>query len=307
MLALADSIDEFASDPELIEMFVSKASSLIPRIEIGLAEIQECSTKKQIELLNQIFRDVHTIKGESGFVAMNNIGRLAHSIENILDQLRDSRLDVTHHIVSRLMSSIEVLRDMVGNVASSEQVDLSQILAALEGRPASVVATKVHVPVDLPQVESPLTHPNSSGTTDPALVRKVVRTRTLIVDDDPLVTRIVSQQLAKAGIPCDEVGTAEEGLQLMKRNLYNVVVCDLNLPGMSGAELLPKLKGVSPLVQVVMLTGHANWSTVLESLSAGATDFVLKAQDYGPLVEIVRYALSRADCWIPLMKSRRQP
>ena len=71
------------------------------------------------------------------------------------------------------------------------------------------------------------------------------------------------------------------------------------------ADFAPKLKAISPLVQVIMLTGDANLVTVLESLENGAIDFVPKARDYASLLPPVIDALSRVDRWMPLMKSRR--
>lgn len=329
MIALEDSVDEFAKDPEFVAMFVNKANQLISKVEEDLAALEDCPPRKRGELLNQIFRSVHTIKGEAGFVAMQNIGRLAHCIENILDRAREFEIDLTHEIVMRLMASLDVLRDLVGHVDTSESIDISHALAALEGREVSspaIAPTPAPVAATTPvAVASPIVEPvqpaaeqpqpastgpvasTAANTTEPAAaVRQTARKRTLIVDDEPIITRIAAQQLAAAGIPADEVASAEEALNLMRRNLYNVVVCDIDLPGMSGLELIPKLKEISPLVQVVMLTGKPNFATVLNSLTSGAIDFLPKTQDYKPLIESVQHALSRVDRWVPLMRSRRE-
>lgn len=303
MIALEDSVDEFAKDPEFVAMFVNKAYQLISKVEEDLAAFEDCPPRKRGELLNQIFRSVHTIKGEAGFVAMQNIGRLAHSIENILDRAREFEIDLTHEIILRLMASLDVLRDLVGHADTSESIDISHALAALEDRePLVDVSTPAIAPASpAAQVMSPA----DKGVDPSATERPAVRKRTLIVDDEPIITRVAAQQLAAAGIPADEVGSAEEALALMRRNLYNVVICDIDMPGMSGLDLIPKLKEISPLVQVVMLTGKPNFATVLGSLTAGAIDFLPKTQDYKPLIEIVQHALGRVDRWVPLMRSRR--
>lgn len=121
--------------------------------------------------------------------------------------------------------------------------------------------------------------------------------KVLVVDDDPSIVRLVSARLKKAGLTCDTALSAEEALKLMQQHLYFVVVADLHLPGLSGDKLISALKQISPLTQVVVLTGDASLQQVIACVDRGAVDFFAKSGDYGELVECVESALRRRDRW----------
>lgn len=315
MSVVADTIDEFASDPEMVAMFVNNANELLEQIETDLVAIEKTAAEERVSVVNRIFRSAHTIKGESGFVGLNTIGKLAHSMENILDQVRESKIEPTNQVVSTLLSSLDVLRSLLENVETSNDTDISDSLEVLhaladasdghaapaEAQPAPVVADPVVVATPVVAVAVPQAPVVAAPSEKPA----TTRTRVLVVDDEPIVRSLVCRQFNKSNINIDQAESAEAAIQLMRKSLYHVVICDLNLPGMSGVELLPKLKAISPLVQVIMLTGDANLVTVLESLENGAIDFIPKTKDYSLLVGPVVDALNRVDRWMPLMKSRR--
>lgn len=316
MSAVADTIDEFASDPEMVAMFVNNANELLEQIETDLVAIEKVAETERVSVVNRIFRSAHTIKGESGFVGLNTIGKLAHTMENLLDQVRESKMEPTARVVSTLLSSLDVLRSLLDNVEESNGYDISEALdslIALNHEPTAAPVTEVSAPAPVVAVQEVVVRevaPSPAAATTvaiekPATATTQTRTRVLVVDDEPIVRSLVSRQFGKAGINVDQAESAEVAQQMMRKSLYHVVICDLNLPGISGVELLPKLKAISPLVQVIMLTGDANLVTVLESLENGAIDFVPKARDYASLLPPVIDALSRVDRWMPLMKSRR--
>ena len=312
----------YGNDPEMLAMFTSNATDLLDRIEADLLDIERDPENASADVINRVFRSAHTIKGESGFVSLNNIGRLAHTVENVLDRVREGELSATPSLISTLLDSFDRMRQMVENIETSESVDLNDAIQVLEtilnGQPIAAVA--VDSPVDAP---SPVPVPVSIAAPGPQAAQVVEsavgsdvddttsnpvptgRVRVLVIDDEPVTAKVISRTLLKAGIPNVAVETANDALREMKRGLYNVVISDLNLPDMSGVDLLPKLKGISPMVQVIMLTGDANLVTVMESLEAGAFDFLPKSQNYNQLIAPVEEALARADRWIPLMRSRR--
>ena len=121
--------------------------------------------------------------------------------------------------------------------------------------------------------------------------------RTLLVDDDKAIVELATSKLEKAGIAVDAAYSAEEALTMMRTNLYQVAVADIHLPGMKGTEMISSLKGMSPLVQIIMVTGDARSSLVMESIARGAVDFVVKSDGLDPLVSAVCDAFDRAERW----------
>lgn len=313
MTVIADTIDEFASDPEMVAMFVSNATRLLEKIETDLNALETVAPADRIAIVNRIFRAVHTIKGESGFVALDTIGKLTHTMENLLDQLRESKTPSVSRVAAALLSSVGVLRSLVENVDESNHTDISETLTNLDQIGQDPTTATLTVAVPKHATPRPATEALASAVATPLVVapsnskssQPHTRTRVLVVDDEPIVRSLVSRQFSKLGIAIDQADSAETAQRMMRKSLYHVVICDLNLPGISGVELLPKLKAISPLVQVIMLTGDANLMTVLESLENGAIDFIPKTRDYSLLVQPVCDALARVDRWTPLMRSRR--
>ena len=123
------------------------------------------------------------------------------------------------------------------------------------------------------------------------------RMRVLAVDDDQDILDLVQSHLQRAGIPSDGATSAEHALKMMEKNLYVVVVADIHMPGIGGVELISALKELSPLVQVIMLTGDTSMLQVVACADRGAVDFFSKSQNHSELVRSVREALERTDRW----------
>ncbi len=117
---------------ELIASFVEEANEGLADIEQDLLAIEEAGANVDQELVNKVFRCIHSIKGTSGFLGLTRIGELAHKMEDILNLIRNGELIPNSKIIDALLKSADVLREMVNNVAESEQVDISECIQELE-------------------------------------------------------------------------------------------------------------------------------------------------------------------------------
>ncbi len=75
--------------------------------------------------------------------------------------------------------------------------------------------------------------------------------RTLIVDDDPDVARLIQAQLRAVGIPADTTESPEDALSMIAKGSYCVIVCDIDMPVMDGIELAGRIKRFDPVIQIV--------------------------------------------------------
>lgn len=113
--------------------------------------------------------------------------------------------------------------------------------------------------------------------------------RILIVDDHPLVREGIRQALAVPGYDvAGEAGSAEEGLGLAAELHPDVVILDINLPGMSGIEAAARLRQSSPAARILMLSVHDHPEYLLESVRAGAHGYLRKDSRPAELREAVR-------------------
>lgn len=308
--------DLYGSDTEMVGIFTASARELLEQIDGELLQLEQSPENADREMLDRLFRWMHTIKGESGFVSLVNIGKLTHRMEDILDRMRNDEMESTTAVVSSLIAGVGRLEKLVESVETSDEADITADLAALDAVLTGNHETEVQTPpvADNPPAQpapvknnpQPTSPPTADGQKKDSSKRdaspEVVQV--LIVDDDQMIAAMAARKLKKSGIGADIALSSQDAVAAMQQNLYRVVVCDLHLPDMSGDELIPKLKSISPLTQVIMMTGDANLMTVLRCLEAGALDFIQKSQNYTDLIEQVSRALDRAARWKPLMTSR---
>jgi DNA-binding NtrC family response regulator len=101
----------------------------------------------------------------------------------------------------------------------------------------------------------------------------------LIVDDEPKIRRILTVVLRDRGHEVFDVGTGEEGVDSTRTFHPDVILLDLNLPGIDGLEVLRRLQGVEGGHSVIMMTAHGSISSAVEAMRRGAYDYLTKPFD----------------------------
>lgn len=100
--------------------------------------------------------------------------------------------------------------------------------------------------------------------------------RALIVDDEAGVRGLVSRVVKRAGGSCGMAATAEEAIERLAREPFDIALLDLVLPGMDGLRLAHLIHERYPDVSLIMITGSAEFQTALSAMQAGAVDYVVK-------------------------------
>jgi response regulator RpfG family c-di-GMP phosphodiesterase len=100
--------------------------------------------------------------------------------------------------------------------------------------------------------------------------------RVLIVDDEPAVRSIVAKILSARGGTCEMAGTAEEALDRLARDHFDVGLLDIALPGMDGLSLARRLEERYPDLALVMVTGMASFEAAVAAMQIGAVDYLVK-------------------------------
>ena len=121
-----------------------------------------------------------------------------------------------------------------------------------------------------------------------------VRSRILIVDDEPEITSILNDLFAPMH-ECTTASSAEEAIEKLEVNSYDLVVSDITMPGMSGLELIPRVKSLAPNSVVVMVSGMQTVESAIDALRLGAFDYVMKPFDLRQVEAVVKRALEHQD------------
>lgn len=117
--------------------------------------------------------------------------------------------------------------------------------------------------------------------------------RVLIVDDEIDFLETIVKRLKRRKVDATGIDSGIKALKLLETEQFDVVILDVRMPGMDGIETLKELKKKRPLLEVVMLTGHASVESGVQGMQYGAFDYVMKPADIDDLLEKIREAYER--------------
>jgi DNA-binding response OmpR family regulator len=128
----------------------------------------------------------------------------------------------------------------------------------------------------------------------------------LVVDDDPVVRRLLAETLLGAGLRVEEASTGPQAIDLAGRRPYGVVLLDSNLPGMSGLQVLARLRSEESTrtLPVLMVTGEDDVAARVRGLQQGADDYVVKPFHPEELLARVRAQMRGREAWAEHLERR---
>jgi len=151
-------MSDFAGMEELLQDFLLEAGELLSQVDNKLVDLEKRPEDR--DLLNDIFRGFHTIKGGAGFLNVENLVTLCHRTENLFDKLRNGELHLSAELMDIIMAATATVRDMFGALSQSVQPKpadaalLGSLEAALAGNLPASKAEGVPSPVPAPVAEA---------------------------------------------------------------------------------------------------------------------------------------------------------
>lgn len=119
----------------------------------------------------------------------------------------------------------------------------------------------------------------------------------LVVEDEAAIRRVLVKILSEESdtYQLEEAEDGLKGLEAIKNNDYDLVLCDIKMPKMDGVEVLEAAKKLKPEVPFIMISGHGDLDTAVNTMRAGAFDYISKPPDLNRLLTTVRNALDRKE------------
>lgn len=116
----------------------------------------------------------------------------------------------------------------------------------------------------------------------------------LVIDDERSIRNTLKDILEYEKYEVELAEDGNKGLEKVKGAEFDIVLCDIKMPGMDGIEVLEKLSGIAPDTPVVMISGHGNIDTAVESIKKGAFDYIEKPLDLNRLLITIRNAMDKS-------------
>jgi putative two-component system response regulator len=117
--------------------------------------------------------------------------------------------------------------------------------------------------------------------------------RVLVIDDDEAICQMLARRLSRSGYGVTSCYSSEDALQILRRAAFDLVLCDVELPGMDGLAFCARIHDSHPDLPVVILTGYGGVELARAALQKGATDFVTKPIELDALSLLVEKNLER--------------
>ena len=117
----------------------------------------------------------------------------------------------------------------------------------------------------------------------------------LIIEDEAAIRRVLAKILSEESdtYVVEDAEDGIQGLEKIKNNDYDLVLCDIKMPKMDGVEVLEEVKKIKPEIPMVMISGHGDMETAIQTMRLGAFDYISKPPDLNRLLNTVRNALDK--------------
>ena len=117
--------------------------------------------------------------------------------------------------------------------------------------------------------------------------------RILVIDDEQSIRNSLKEVLEYEKYEVDLATEGREALEMFEKNQYDVVLCDIKMPKMDGVEVLEEIYRQTTDIPIIMISGHGNIDTAVESIKKGAYDFIEKPLDLNRLLITIKNALEK--------------
>ncbi|WP_299429772.1 sigma-54 dependent transcriptional regulator [uncultured Maribacter sp.] len=130
----------------------------------------------------------------------------------------------------------------------------------------------------------------------------------LVIEDESSIRRVLVKILSEEndGYVVEEAEDGLRGIEILKNKDYDLVLCDIKMPKMDGVEVLEAAKKIKPEIPFIMISGHGDLDTAVNTMRLGAFDYISKPPDLNRLLTTVRNALDRKELVVENKKLKKK-
>lgn len=117
----------------------------------------------------------------------------------------------------------------------------------------------------------------------------------LLIDDEEKLRKLMARIIELEKIEVYQAEDASAGLKLLEKHDFDVIICDVKLPDANGVELIPRIKRIQPLTEIILLTAYGNIPDGVQAIKNGAFDYITKGDDNNRIIPLVYRVLEKAE------------
>lgn len=117
----------------------------------------------------------------------------------------------------------------------------------------------------------------------------------LLIDDEEKLRKLMARIIELEKIEVSQAENGITGLKLLEKQYFDVVICDVKLPDANGVELIPQMKKIQPLAEIILLTAYGNIPDGVQAIKNGAFDYITKGDDNNRIIPLVYRALEKVE------------
>ena len=110
----------------------------------------------------------------------------------------------------------------------------------------------------------------------------------LLVDDEPPLRKVLQTSLTARGFSVEEASSGEQAMEVVAQRPFDLVLLDINMPGMGGLEACHRIRALMPKIGIIMVTVRDAEHDMVQALEAGADDYITKPFRFGEVVARIR-------------------
>lgn len=117
----------------------------------------------------------------------------------------------------------------------------------------------------------------------------------LLIDDEEKLRKLMARIIELEKIEVSQAENATAGLKLLEKQYFDVIICDVKLPDANGVDLIPQIKRIQPLAEIILLTAYGNIPDGVQAIKNGAFDYITKGDDNNRIIPLIYRALEKAE------------
>lgn len=241
-------------DPEELEAFKIEAMELLDEGEENLLAIEQGANF--LENYNAIFRVFHSLKGAAGMLGKDKLQSHMHKLENYLNEAKE-RGSLNLAEVNFFLGGIDAGRHLLAGQDINFDYNIQTEIFGEEGTGSQKA-----------DIEK---KPSAIGLA-------------YCVDDEEEIREVIKEMLEEAEFQCEAFEEPQKIIEAVRSKVPDVIISDFKMPGMDGNELMNQIHKIDPDIPIVLVSGHVNKDTLIESIKQGVFSVIEKPFNQNHLI-----------------------